>query len=263
MNVNRSAAITWPTRLQQLLSVKCTSYVIGGIAIFSASVTSWTLFFYDLLDKSEDIRNSSLTKADCKAWYGDESVDASVIVIGWVQPVLPLLLVLVVGLFLGSRLIQLYIQRKTLITNQQRSRHNTSISTTNTDAQSSTNETRKRSMVKKRLADTSIPKEIRMAAAIVTMSCVYVIIEGLILSLQGVLLLKDFRSLEGIDRMDAEKEEIEDIADENVLKSVFIRIQNVSLLLRVWNCWAYFYLMPSFRKSVFAGINFLMCKKIF
>ena len=273
MNLNRIAAITWPTRLHSILSIKVTTFVIGGIVLFAGSVCSWNLFFFEVEDFSVEKYNK--TMPHCKSSHSVNQKGGLALVIGWVQPAIPLLIVLAVGLVLGARLIQLFCRRKSLIskTSVQRPQLDTLLSNTNNDS-ASQGATCKNQIDRKKASDQPLekylPKEIRIAAAIMTMTLIYVLIEGAILILQGHLILKAYFKNSDVWEMEEEDEEEYEIINENRLteslveyniKTFKYRLQNISILLRQWNFYAYLLLMPSFRESVCDGLKLLFCKK--
>ena len=263
MNLNRIAAITWPTRLHSILSLKVTSLVIGAILIFAGSVCSWKLFLYEVKDFWVD--NANKTAPLCKASHSVNQKGALALVIGWVQPALPLLIVLLVGLVLGARLIQLFLRRKSLISRNsvQRTHRDALVSNTSNDtlSQGTKNQTCGTKASDQRV-ENYIPKEIRMAAAIMTMTLIYVLIEGAILIFQGMLILKAYENFDVGDEEEEEEEfEYYELSDESAIKGIFFRFQNISILLRQWNFYAYLILMPSFRESVCDGIKLLFCRK--
>ena len=61
------------------------------------------------------VERANKTAPHCKSSHSVNHKGALALVIGWVQPAIPLLIVFAVGLILGARLIQLFFRRKSLI----------------------------------------------------------------------------------------------------------------------------------------------------
>lgn len=239
ITINRIASITCVTRLSWITTVRSTCIALGTIALYSIVYNSHSLLVYNREKKLDPATNR--TTLSCTIYVDDlpRGVFSTTIqIIGFLEPLVPLSLLFVSSVFLAYRLIAIASKRRKLLAKKVSVSHENQESIRaiqNSEQREAPSEERWRR------------KEVQLAMLIISFSVAEILIEGTSDIVGTIRML-----LRSINRDDV-------LFDEKVstLRTINQKLEDASILLRIWHFVAYLVIMPSFRHAVIDFLKYL------
>lgn len=212
MCINRIAAISWPTHLQVLTTVRASIVgIILSVAV-SCSLNSIVISSYSLIEWRSSNR-SNVTFLSCSTVEVANKGHFFVLFFEWLFPIIPHAIMFAASSFLCFRLVAIAYKRN--------ARRRMS---------------KQRGSIQVHLVKTQ--KELQLAVAFMTMTIVDFVFDGTTAFLNSLLVMIASTDLTFDNRP-------------QTLRDVTYKMQDASMLLRIWNLYAYLLIMPSFRYALF------------
>lgn len=221
--LTRIASITWPLELKSVISPRVTASAIAGAIIFAAATSSFTLWTF------------SVTKNNCKAFAASGGAEESsgllqLALLGGTQYIVSTFILLVLSLVLAGRLLGISRQRRVL---------RESFRAQNSGQSAPRGEDR----VKKHEV---VSRELRMAVTILMMAALHLCVHVIGAGLWVMLYIEATSGLSPHVRRS--------------LRRITSVVDTASILIRIWNFWAYFATIPTFRAAVLFGATCGQCR---
>ena len=217
--INRIAAITWPTKLRPLTTVRASVVAIAFSVLLSCSVNILVIWDYSLIEWRLSKR-SNVTHVSCSSVEGARQGLYLVLFFEWFFPMLVHVTMFIACSLLCIRLVALAVKRHARWTDRLNSRASLQLQQIQVDS----------------LKETK--RELQLAVAFMTMTIVDVVLDGTTAFLNGLLVTIARADLTHDNRPRA-------------LRDATYKMQDASMLLRIWNFYAYIFIMPSFRYGLF------------
>ena len=116
ITINRIAAITWVTRLGWVTSVRTTCIALGTIVIYSILINIHSFWVFNIEHKVNRRNNRTTLSYDIFVEAASSGfVDNALVMFGYLEPLVPFSLLLVLSVFLGCRLIAIASKRRKLL----------------------------------------------------------------------------------------------------------------------------------------------------
>ena len=250
ITINRIAAITMVTRLRWLTSVRTTCIALGTIVLYSILFNIHSFWVFNIEQKVN--RRNNRTSQSCNIYVEPAAsgfVENALVMFGYLEPLVPFSLLVVLSVFLGCRLIMIASKRRKLLKG---STARVPLSVESHTAAPQTDQNAERQGSEERW----MRKEVQLALVIISFSVAEILIEGTSDILSAILIL-----LKSINKSD------HNFATRNyvvTLNEINSKLQDSSIVLRIWNFIAYLVIMPSFRQAVIdflKSIRLVTCKE--
>ena len=238
MTLNRIAAITWINKFHWVTSVHMTCVALATIILYSSCINVHCFWVFKIRMKSKLVDNTSIPS--CSTYLSTTSKEYGnmiMVMMGYIEPLLPLSILFIFSISLSIRLILIATKHRKL---RQLNSEYIQSSVTNCNVKSNigtrTGEeiqplTRERSRSRKR-------KEMQLALVIITFAVAELLVDGTINIQAAYVALASSRTSDpSIDTRPQSIRQINSI------------LRDASILLRIWNFWAYLIIMPNFRHS--------------
>ena len=234
MTINRIAAITWVTRLRFLTTLRTTCIALGTIFLYSLFANTYCFWLFSIRSrpKVSQITGTNETYYSCSTYKAARSKNTGKIIMimfGYIEPIFPITVLLILSIFLGIRLIIVASKRRELLSRKKSS----NLISTIRNPQNTHNES------VRRLDQKGIQREFQLALVIIAFSVAEILIEGSSSILSAILAVMS-RVLKDPALNYRYK----------LLKQIDFYFQDASILLRIWNLFAYLIIMPSFRQAI-------------
>ena len=224
--LTRIASITWPLRLKAVTAPRVTAAAIIGAVLFAVATSSFTLWTF------------SVGKGVCTAFSAPGTEANSgllrLALLGGTQYIVSTLVLLVLSFVLAGRLLDIARQRRTLLASSGASKASGLVQATLGEGGEDRN--RKHEVGS---------RELRMAVTILMMAALHLCVHVIGAGLWAMLYLEATSGLSPRIRQ--------------ALASVAGIVDSVSILIRLWNFYAYLATIPTFRAAVFFGITCGRC----
>lgn len=241
MTINRIAAITWATRFRSLTNLRTTSIALGTILLYSFFVNIHCLWVFSIRSKAVQFRNETYYSCSTyKAIRTRQLLKLIFVMFGFLEPIIPITILLILSIFLGIRIITVAFKRRDMLRSGSSSISKSSNIISAYSAKKSKNEnSHNGSLHTSAIDQKGMQREIQLALVFISFSVAEILIEGTSNILSAVIALKT-RVLKEPAQNDRFR----------VLKQIDFYFQDASILLRTWNLFAYLLIMPSFRHAV-------------
>ena len=244
ITINRIAAITWVTRLRWLTSIRTTCIALGTIVIYSILFNIHSFRVFNFESKDNQRNNRTIQQVHCRLYVEEAAhgfVKNALVMFGYLEPLVPFSLLVVLSVFLGSRLITIASKRRKLLKG-----HETRVQLSVESQKSSQPNQNTERQGPEHSEERWMKKEVQLALVIISFSVAEILIEGTSDILSAILIL-----LKSIKKSDPTFKTRYYVV---TLDNIDNKLQDASILLRIWNFIAYLVIMPSFRQAV---IDFL------
>ena len=250
ITINRIAAITWVTRLRWLTSIRTTCIALGTIVLYSILFNIHSFWVFNIEQKVNRRNNRTILSCDIYVEAASSGfVDNALVMFGYLEPLVPFSLLVVLSVFLGCRLIAIASKRRKLLKG---SVARVPLSVESHSAAPQTDQNAERQGSEERW----LRKEVQLALVIISFSVAEILIEGTSDILSAILIL-----LKSINKSDHNFTTRNNVV---TLNDINFKLQDASILLRIWNFIAYLVIMPSFRQAVIdflKSIRLVKCKE--
>ena len=236
MTLNRIAAITWITKFHWVTSVHTTCVAVATIILYSSCVNAHCFWVFKIRMKGKLADNTSIPS--CSTYLSTTSREYGnmiMVMMGYIEPLLPLSILFIFSMFLSIRLILIATKHRKL---QQLNSEYGQGSDRNGNNRSNTG-TRTGEEIQPLTRERSRKrKEVQLALVIITFAVAELLVDGTINIQAAYVALESSRTSDpSIDTRPQSLRQINSI------------LRDASILLRIWNFLAYLIIMPNFRHS--------------
>ena len=252
MTLNRIAAITWITKFHWVTSIQTTCVALAIIILYSSCVNVHCFWVFKIRRKSTSKLADNASIPSCSTYLSTTSKEYGnmiMVMMGYIEPLLPLSILFILSMFLSIRLILIATKhRKLRKLNSEYKKGSVKIdiirSTPPNNTVTLSGEefqplTRERSRNR---------KEVQLALVIITFALAELLVDGTINIQAAYVALASSRTSDpSIDTRPQSIRQINSI------------LRDTSIILRIWNFWAYLIIMPNFRHSFLDFIRRIKC----